>query len=147
MKRSQRPTVVAVLLLPLVLLGGCGVVARPDAAAWDDRAAQALTDAGSQVATVRLALASAGEGRTWSSYTTVLVVQAEEAAGRAEENLARVQVPAARADTAAAVLDLLDRAVDLVAEARARAVAGRYDDDGLLDDLDRLEGDLRQAAP
>ncbi|WGX97881.1 hypothetical protein [Nocardioides sp. L-11A] len=148
MKRSQRPAVVAVLvLLPTLLLAACGVVARPDAAAWDDQAAQALTDASSQVATARLALVSARDGRTWSAYTTVLVAQAEEAAGKAEENLSRVQVPAARADDAATVLDLLDRAVDLVAEARAHAVSGRYGDAGLLEDLDSLAGRLRQAAP
>ncbi|MBV6726084.1 hypothetical protein [Nocardioides daeguensis] len=147
MKRSQRPAVVAVLLALALLLAGCGVVSRPGPAAWDDRAAQALTDAGSEVATARLALESARKGRTWSSYTTVLLAEAEEAAGKVEEDLSRLQVPAGRADAAAHVLDLLGRAVDLVGEARAHAVSGKYDDQALLDQLDRLSDELQQAAP
>ncbi|MBM0127081.1 hypothetical protein [Pimelobacter simplex] len=149
MKCSQRPAVVAVRLVAslLVLLTGCGVVSEPDATAWDQHAVQALTDAASQVATARLALEAAGDGRTWPTYTTVLVAEAEEAAGTAEEDLARLQVPPERADAAPEVLDLLGRAVDLVAEARAHAVAGTYDDRALLDALDRLSDDLRQAAP
>ncbi|TNM44233.1 hypothetical protein FHP29_05895 [Nocardioides albidus] len=144
----MRPAVVAVpaLLLLAGLLGACGVVSRPDAAAWDDQATLALTDAGSQVATARLALTSAAKERTWSPYTTVLVAEAEEAAAKAEEDLARVQVPPGRADDAAAVLDLLDRAAGLVGEARAHAVDGEYDDRSLLDDLDRLAGELQKAA-
>lgn len=147
MKRSQRSAVVAVLLALALLLAGCGVVSRPDPTAWDDRAAQALTDAGSEVATARLALESAREGRTWSSYTIVLLAEAEEAAGTVEEDLSRLQVPAGRADAATHVLDLLDQAVDLVGEARAHAVAGKYDDQALVDELDRLADELRQAAP
>lgn len=149
MNSSQRPTVVAVLvaLLVLLLLAGCGVVSRPDATAWDDRAAQALDDVGSEVATARLALESASEARTWSAYTTVLVAEAEEATGTAAEDLARLQVPDGRIDAAARVLDLLDRAVDLVAEVRAHVVDGEHDDQELLDELDRLSDQLRQAAP
>ncbi|MFB9765696.1 hypothetical protein ACFFOS_14990 [Nocardioides kongjuensis] len=149
MKSSQRPAVVAVLVaLPvLLLLAGCGVVSKPDATAWDDQATQALTDAGSEVATARLALESARRERTWSSYTTVLVAEAEEAAAKAEEDLSRLQVPASRRDDAAQVLDLLDHAVDLVSEARAHAVAGRYDDKALVHRLDHLSDQLQQAAP
>ncbi|MBM7516363.1 hypothetical protein [Nocardioides nitrophenolicus] len=151
MNRSQRPTVVAVLVASTVLLAlllaGCGVVSRPDPTAWDDQATQALTDAGSEVATARLALESARRGRTWSAYTTVIVAEAEEAAGKAEQDLARLQVPPGRADDAAQVLDLLDQAVDLVGEARAHAVAGRYDDRALVERLDHLSDQLRQAAP
>jgi hypothetical protein len=146
---SQRPAVVAVLVaLPvLLLLAGCGVVSKPDAKAWDDQATQALTDTGSEVATARLALESARKERTWSAYTTVLVAEAEEAAGKVEEDLARVQVPAGRTDDAAKVLDLLDRAVDLVSEARSHAVAGKYDDKALVDQLDHVSDELQQAAP
>lgn len=149
MKHSQRPAVVAVLVaLPvLLLLVGCGVVSKPDATAWDDQATQALTDAGSQVATARLALESARKDRTWSSYTTVLVAGAEEAAGKVEEDLSRLQVPAGRTDDAAKVLDLLDQAVDLVGEARAHAVDGTYDDKALVDRLDHLSDELQQATP
>ncbi|MCR1786405.1 hypothetical protein KVF89_27980 [Nocardioides carbamazepini] len=143
----MRPAVVAVLVALTLLLTACGVVAEPDAAAWDERAARALSDAGSQVATARLALESADEERTWSAYATVLVAQAEEAAGKAAEDLSRVQVPTARADDAADVLDLLDQAVDLVGEARAHSVDGEYDDQALLDALDRLADELRRAAP
>lgn len=144
MKRLQRPAVVAVLVL---LLAGCGVVSRPDATAWDHQAAQALTDAASEVATARLALESARKERTWSSYTTVLVAEAEEAAGKVEEDLSRLQVPDGRTDEATKVLDLLDRAVDLVGEARAHAVDGKYDDKALVDHLDDLSDELRKATP
>ena len=149
MKCSQRPAVVAVLVaLPvLLLLSGCGVVSKPDASAWDDQATQALTDAGSEVATARLALESARKERTWSAYTTVLVAEAEEAAGKIDDDLSRLQVPAGRTDDAAKVLDLLDQAVDLVGEARSHAVAGRYDDKALVERLDHLSDDLEQATP
>ncbi|GAA1528600.1 hypothetical protein [Nocardioides humi] len=150
-KRSERPAVVAVLVVWLAVLGplvaGCGVVGRPDADGWDEQAEQALADAASQVATARLALETAAEGRTWSSYTTVLMADAEEAAGRAEDDLARVQAPARRTGAARAVLDLLARAVELVRTARAHVVAGRYDDPALLDDLDRIAGELERASP
>jgi len=122
-------------------------VSKPDEAAWDDQAGPALTDAASEVATARLALESARADRTWSSYTTVLVAEAEEAAGKVEEDLSRLQVPAGRTDDAAKVLDLLDRAADLVGEARSHAVAGTYDDRGLVDRLDHLSDQLQQAAP
>ncbi|WP_408898244.1 hypothetical protein ACJ5H2_03845 [Nocardioides sp. R1-1] len=149
--RSQRPAVVAaplaLLLALLVATVGCGVVSRPDAAGWDQQAERALTDAASQVATARLALENAAAGRTWSPYTTVLVADAEEAAGTAEEDLARLQVPAARERAAATALDLLHRAVELVGEARAHAVDGVYDDRALLEQLDVLARELEQAAP
>ena len=144
-----RGTVLTVALVGVVgvLAPGCGIVSRPDAAAWDQQARRSLTDAASQVSTARLALETAAERRTWPAYATVVVAKAEEAAGTAEEDLARLQAPPQRADAAATVLDLLDEAVSLVAEARAHAVEGRYDDSALLDDLDRIAGELEQAAP
>ncbi len=136
MSGSWRTTVVAVSLA--AVLSGCSMVAQPDARGWDDQAAQTLTDAASEVGTARLALASARDGRTWSSYAVVLVSQAEEAMGTAQEDLSRLQVPAGRERQAERVEQLLEDAGKAVQEARAAVVAGRYDDA----ELDRQLTDL-----
>lgn len=136
MSGSWRTTVVAVSLA--AVLSGCSMVAQPDARGWDDQAAQTLTDAASEVGTARLALESARDGRTWSSYAVVLVSQAEEAMGTAQEDLSRLQVPAGRERQAERVEQLLEDAGKAVQEARAAVVAGRYDDA----ELDRQLTDL-----
>lgn len=150
MRRSRRTTAVAVSLVSLValllLLARCSVVSRPDAASWDRQAVQALDDAAGQVGTARLALRTAANGGAWSSYTTVLVTEAEEAAAAAEQDLARLQVPDQRRDAARTTLDLLGRATDATREARAHAVAGRYDDPALADELARLGTALDEEA-
>ncbi len=138
--RPWRTTVVAVALAAALPLAGCSMVSQPDAAAWDQQAERSLSDAASQVDTARLALETAREERTWSSYTVVLVAQAEEAMGTAQDDLSRLQVPPARAQRAEEVASLLDEAATAVEDARAHAVAGRYDDERLrtrLSDLDR----------
>lgn len=146
MTGAWRTTVVAVALT--ATLTGCSLVEQPDAKAWDDRAEQALTDAVGQVRTARLALDSAQRERTWSSYTVVLVAQAEEAMGTVQDDLSRLQVPAARAERAERVEQLLDDASAAVEAARAAAVAGRYDDAALREELtelgDRLESQARR---
>ncbi len=149
MKSSERPTVVAVLaaLAVLVALAGCGVVSKPDAATWDDQATQALTDAGSEVATARLALESARKGQAWSAYTVVVVAKAEEAVGTTTSDLSRLQVPRDRTGEAAKVIKMLRDAADLVAQARAHAVAGRYDGGSLIDRLDSMSRRLEDAQP
>jgi len=138
----MRRTVAAACALLALTLTGCGVVDRPDPAGWDQQAGTALEDAASQVATARLALRSAARERTWSTYTTVLVAEAEEAAASTEEDLSRVQVPRPRRSAAARVQELLSRAVDAVAQAREHAVDGVYDDAALLDELDRVDAAL-----
>ncbi|KRA31180.1 MULTISPECIES: hypothetical protein [unclassified Nocardioides] len=128
------------------LLCSCSLVEEPDAAAWDQQAAQALEDAASEVATTRLALETAAQERVWSSYTTVVVADAEEAIVTVADNLARVQAPAGRTEQAADVGALMDRAVASVRAARSLAVQGRYDDPASIDELDRLATDLEDAA-
>jgi len=144
MRRLLRTTVVAVSLL--MLSAGCSLVSRPDAAGWDQQAERALDDAASEVGTARLALRGAQDDRAWSSYTTVLVAEAEEAAATAEEDLAAVQVPGTRADAASSALELLGKAADATREVRQLAVRGRYDDPALADRLARLAADLQQEA-
>ena len=145
MKRLQRRTVAAVLLLA-ALFGGCSLVSQPDASGWDQQAQQALKDAASDVGTVLLALRSAARSQQWSSYTVVVVAKAEETTGATEQSLAGLQVPKDRAAAATKVLDLLGQAVASVQEARAHAVRGRYDDPVLADELTRLAAMLRKAA-
>lgn len=144
MSGAWRTTVVAVALA--ATLTGCSLVEQPDAKAWDDRAEQALTDAVGQVRTARLALDSARRERTWSSYTVVLVAQAEEAMGTAQDDLSRLQVPTARAERAERVEQLLDDASTAVEDARAAAVAGRYDDPALRQELTDLGTRLESEA-
>ncbi|WP_418062150.1 hypothetical protein [Pimelobacter simplex] len=146
MRRAWRTTAVAVPLLALLALAGCSVVSQPDPAGWDQSAQQALDDASGEVGTARLALRAAADDRTWSSYTTVLVSEAEEAAGTAEEDLSRLQVPPERTDAAATALDLLGQAAEATRQVRALAVAGRYDDAELADELARLGTALDQEA-
>ncbi len=140
---------VAGALLALALLGAtaaCALVSRPDATGWDREAERALTDLRSEVATARLALETAAEQRAWPSYVVVLLADAEEAAGTAEEDLSALQVPPAREDAALEVEELMAEAVAAVQDARALAVAGRYDDPPLLEDLDALATRLATAA-
>lgn len=144
MSRPLRTTVVAVSLT--ALLTGCSLVSEPDARAWDDQAERSLTDAASEVGTARLALETAHEGRTWSSYAVVLVAQAEEAMGTAQDDLSRLQVPPGRAERAERVEQLLDDAGTAVEDARAAAVAGRYDDEALRAELADLGRRLESEA-
>ncbi|NHA00549.1 hypothetical protein G5V59_12395 [Nocardioides sp. W3-2-3] len=101
MSGAWRTTVVAVSLT--ATLTGCSLVSQPDATSWDDQATQALSDAAGQVGTARMALDSARKGRTWSSYTVVLVAQAEEAMGTTQDKVSTLQVPAGREKRAAHV--------------------------------------------
>lgn len=146
MRWPWRKTVVAVGLVVASAASACSSVDQPDAADWDARAEQALTDASSEVATSRLAIRTAARERAWSSYTVVLLAQAEEAMGTVEDDLARLQVPAARAERAEDVLDLLEEATTAVRDARARSVEGEYDDRATLDALDDVASSLRRAA-
>lgn len=136
----------AVAGLLAALLCGCSLVEEPDVAAWDQQAAQALEDAASEVATTRLALETAARERVWSSYTTVLVADAEEAIATVADDLARVQAPAGRTEQAVDVGALMDRAVATVRAARSLVVQGRYDDPATVDDLDRVATELEDAA-
>lgn len=135
----------AVVVCVLVAAAGCSLVAQPDVAAWDDSARQAVTDATSEVATARLAVETAREERAWSTYTLVLVADAEEAMGTVQEDVSRMQVPSGRDEAAKDLEALLDEAAGAVREARQHAVEGRYDDPGLLDGLDRASERLAQA--
>ncbi|KRC59679.1 MULTISPECIES: hypothetical protein [unclassified Nocardioides] len=148
MSTARRTAVVAVLpaLVLAALATGCGLVAQPDSTAWDDHAEQAVSDATSEVATARLALETARRERAWSSYTVVLVAQAEESLGTVQDDLSRLQVPPGRDDEAARLDALLDEAATAVEDARSSAVEGRYDDRRVLDALDRVTGRLEDAA-
>lgn len=134
MMSAWRTTVVVVCVLAAT--SGCSLVRQPDVAAWDAKAHQSVTDATSEVATVRLAVETARDERAWSSYTLVLVAQAEEALGTVQEDLSRLQVPPGRDRDAAELEALLDEAATAVQDARQQAVEGRYDVPAVLDALD-----------
>lgn len=144
MSGAWRTTVVAVSLT--ATLTGCSLVSQPDATSWDDQATQALSDAAGQVGTARMALDSARRGRTWSSYTVVLVAQAEEAMGTTQDKVSTLQVPAGREKRAARIEQLLDDAGKAVQDARADAVTGRYDDPRLRRQLSDLGERLQKEA-
>lgn len=124
---------------------GCSLVGQPDVAAWDDDARRAVTDATSEVATVRLAVETARDERAWSSYTLVLVAEAEKAMGTVQDDMSRLQVPSGRDRAAADLEALLDEASTAVQDARQHAVEGRYDDPAVLDALDRAGDRLARA--
>lgn len=143
MMRARRTT--AVVVCVLAVTSGCSLVGQPDVAAWDAKAHRAVTDATSEVATVRLAVETAREERAWSSYTRVLVAQAEEALGTVQEDLSRLQVPPGRDRDAADLATLLDEAATAVQDARQQAVEGRYDAPAVLDALDDASDRLARA--
>ncbi|TWG96770.1 hypothetical protein L615_004100000270 [Nocardioides sp. J9] len=147
MMSAWRTTAVVVCFLAWVLAvaSGCSLVGQPDVAAWDQKARQAVTDAASEVATARLAVETARDDRTWSSYTTVVVAQAEEAMGTVQDDVSRLQVPPGRAQDADDLEALLDAASSAVQDARQHAVAGEHDDRDLLDRLDRVGERLTRA--
>ncbi|WP_207009130.1 hypothetical protein [Nocardioides aromaticivorans] len=151
MMRAWRTTVVVVpflvpfLVTVLAATSGCSLVGQPDVAAWDQEARQAVTDATSEVATARLAVETAHEERTWSSYTVVLVADAEKAMGTVQDDASRLQVPAGRDQDAEDLEALLDEAATAVQDARQHAVDGRYDDRAVLDALDRAADRLERA--
>lgn len=148
MMRAWRTTVVVVPLVVTVLAAasGCSLVGQPDVAAWDQKAHQAVTDATSEVATARLAVQTAQDERTWSSYTTVLVADAEKAMGTVQDDTSRMQVPAGRDKDAKDLEALLDEAATAVQDARQQAVDGRYDDPAVLAALDRAVDRLDRAG-
>lgn len=135
----------AVVVWTLAVTAGCSLVGQPDVAAWDERAHRAVTDATSEVATARLAVETARDERAWSSYTLVLVAEAEKAMGTVQDDLSRLQVPTGRGADADDLEALLDEAADAVQAARQRAVEGRYDDPELLEALDRAGDRLARA--
>jgi hypothetical protein len=137
----------AVLLLVLgaVLAAGC-TVSEPDTAEWTELATTSLTDAASEVATVRLTLAAERDGQVWSAYAVTVAAEAEEAAATAEESLSTVQPPPGRADQATRLLDLLGRAVDAVRAAREVIVSGEVANDAMLRRLDDLSAELERQA-
>lgn len=144
--RPRRTTVVAVWLLAATAGSGCSVVDEPGPGAWDTQAEQALSDAASEVATVRLALDTAERRRTWASYAVVVVTEAEEAVGTVEDDLARLQVPPSREEEAVDVLALLEEATSAVRDARALAVEGDFGDARTLSALADLAAELTSAA-
>lgn len=136
----------AVVVCVLAATSGCSLVGQPDVAAWDARAHRAVTDATSEVATARLAVETARDERAWSSYTMVLVAEAEKAMGTVQDDLSRLQVPSGRDEDADDLETLLDEAAGAVQDARQHAVEGQYDDPALLDALDRASDRLARAA-
>lgn len=141
---EARRTAVAVVCI-LAATSGCSLVGQPDVAAWDEKARRAVTDATSEVATARLAVETARDERAWSSYTLVLVADAEKAMGTVQDDTSRLQVPPGREKDAEDLETLLDRAATAVQGARQHAVEGQYDDPALLDALDRAGDGLARA--
>ncbi len=136
-----------VLLAVLLVVGGGGcTVGQPDREGWAETAYTSLSDAASEVATVRLTLASTREDRIWRSYAVVVLAEAEKAVGTAEESLSGVQPPPGREADTEGMLELLGSAADEVRAARAAAVAQEPVDDAALGRLDRLALDLDVQA-
>lgn len=147
----MRPTPLRLLASVLVVLGvvmsGCAV-SEPDPSAWRDQAKQTLDDVGSEVATARLVLVQLDDGRLPSAYGVTMAADAEEAASKAEDKLSSLQAPRALGGLPDKVLTLVGKATEAVQQAREAVVAGHYDGDYLLAELDRLGKalDRRKAA-
>ena len=134
-------TVVSVALL----LNGCAP-ASPDHRDWNDQAAQALSDAVSDVSTVHLVLRLERRGDLAQNYQQTVVLDSEEKVGLAAQKLGGLQPPVRDDAAYRRVTSALSDASDLLAQVRIAVVreeTGRYD--GLLGELAKTRTDLLEA--
>lgn len=136
----------AAVLVLVGLVAGCGTVKEPDPEDWDESARVALTDAASQVATVRLTLESQRRDDVWYGYAVVVLADSEEAVGMSEDKVTTLQPPPQRAKVSAKVTSLLATASDVVEKARQTLVAKQPISDDLLRRLDVLSDRLEHQA-
>ena len=114
------------ILVGLVLIGltGCTVPSSPDARDWRRSARQSVGDVASEVETARTTLRQLGADRFVGSYATVLLVDAEEAAGKATDSITTRQPPRVEQARYDEVSSALGDATDLVTEARIAVTRG-----------------------
>lgn len=105
------------LALAAGLLSACAPP-TPDHESWSDSALQALDDAHSEVATVRLLLRQSREDLVTRSYEKVVVLDSEEAAGLVAESFGAKQPPPGDDQEYAAVTTALSDAADLLTDVR-----------------------------
>lgn len=137
---------VVVLLGLLGLVSGCGAVKEPDPEDWDETARTSLTDAASELATVRLTLESQRRDDVWYAYAVVVLADSEEAVGKAEDKVTTLQPPPQRAKVSATVTSVLATASDVIEKARQTLVAKQPIDDDLMRRLDVLSDRLTHQA-
>lgn len=118
------------ILVALVLLGmaGCAVPSSPDARDWRRSARQSVGDVASEVETARTTLRQLGADRFVGRYATVLLVDAEEAAGKAADKITTQQPPQVEQERYDEVSAALGDATDLVTEARIAVARGSQED-------------------
>lgn len=118
------------ILLALVLLAmaGCAVPSSPDARHWRRSARQSVGDVASEVETARTTLRQLGADRFVGRYATVLLVDAEEAAGKAADKITTQQPPQVEQERYDEVSAALGDAIDLVTQARIAVARDSRDD-------------------
>lgn len=125
----------------------------PDEDSWRTDAGRAVSDAASALHTAELALRLRRHDRLYDRYLQTVLVEAEEAVGKAGQSIGSEQPPRAERERYAAVTGQLDEAAGLVSTSRIAVVdrdSDRYDAlAGRLADaaaaLQELEDDLRHA--
>jgi len=131
----------AVLLLTCLLLGSCGSASEADLRTTAAESAEAMV---SELRTARMAAETVLAEKTWSSYTRVVLLDAEEQAGTIEESFTTLQPDTAEAQRfQEEVAGLLGDASEVLQ--KARAAMGRHGLAalrGLLDPLDQVAADL-----
>ena len=132
-------------LLVATLLSAC-VPASPDADTYDDKAAQTLGAAVSDVRTVALLMETSYDGRMLRPTALAQMRHSEDALDTATTAFTELHPPPSRDRLYTRVSTLLGDAGDLVAEARValeRSEEGSFPD--IADRLTRLAGDLEKA--
>ncbi len=131
----------------LLLLGltGCAVPSSPDARDWRRSARQSVGDVASEVETARTALRQLAADRFVGRYATVLLVDAEEAAGKATDTITIQQPPRAEQARYDEVSAALGDAADLVTQARIAVARGSEQDyPALVEDLGKTGDELAE---
>ncbi len=133
-----------------VLSAGCAP-GTPDGDSWRIDAQRAVSDASSAVQTAELALRQHDRGRVFDRYLQTVLVDSEEAVGKAGDTIGSKQPPRAERERYDAVTGQLDEAAGLVSIARIAVVdreTDRYDSladrlESAAQALQRLDDDLQ----
>jgi hypothetical protein len=105
------------------MVTGCAP-GTPDEDSWRGDANRAVGDVASAVQTVRLGLTQAGHDRVPHAYLQTVLVEAETNGGLSAQKLSAVQPPVGERRRASDVSDTLQKATDLLTEARIAVVDG-----------------------